>query len=165
MKKLTLLAVPAVAGALLMSGSAIAASENTTATVTIKTPISVTQTTPLTFGLIIPTIAGNTADVLLDHSNSASSGNATITGATSGAFNVAGAGTSSFILSGLGTVTMSNGTPADDMSLVLTSLPVAGTLALVGNNLAIAVGGTLSVGANQTSDDYTANYSVTVNYN
>jgi len=164
MKKLSILAVPAFAAVMAISASSFAATESTTASVTIKTPIAVTETTPMTFGTVIPTNAAATADVVLDFADGATSTNATITGASSGDFNVTGAGTSSFSLSGLGTVVMSNGTPADDMQLVLTSSVALGTQALSGGALPIAVGGTLTVGANQPSGAYTANYAVTVNY-
>lgn len=164
MKKLTLLAVPAFAAAMAMSASSYAASSGSTATVTIKTPISVAEDTPLAFGTVIPTVATNSASVVLDFADGTSgSTNATVTGATSGDFTVSGADSSSFVLSGLGTVQMTG--TGTDMPLTLTSSPAAGTLALSSGTLAIAVGGTLTVGANQASGAYTASYDVTVNYN
>ncbi|NQV99179.1 MAG: DUF4402 domain-containing protein [Rhodospirillales bacterium] len=163
MNKLNVLAVSVFAAATLISASAMAASVNSTATVTIKTPIAVAETTALSFGTVIPTVAANSATVVLDFSDSATSANATITGATSGDFNVTGAGSSAFTLSGLGTVQMTG--TGTDMPLVLSSSPAAGSLALSSGALPIVVGGSLTVGANQLSGAYTASYAVTVNYN
>lgn len=162
MKKCNVFAAPVFAAAMVMSASAIAATANSTATVTIKTPIAITETTALSFGTVIPTAAATPATVVLDHSDSATSADATITGATTGDFTVTGADNSAFTISGLGTVSMTGaGTP---MSLTLTSNPAAGSTNLSSGSATINVGGSLSVGANQQSGAYSASYAVTVNY-
>ncbi len=167
MKSLTALAVSSFALVSLFSVSANAASGAGTASVIIKTPISIAETTAMNVGTVIPTNAAASATVVLDFANAASSSNATITGATSGVFTVSGAGTSSFALSTLGTVTLTDqdGNSGADMIMTLSSSPAAGSLALVSGSLPITIGGSLAVGANQVSSGYQGTYNVTVDYN
>ena len=163
MKKFSLIAVPAFAVAALLSLSVNAASVTSTATVTIKAPITITETTAMSFGTVIPNAVGTAATVVLGTTNNASSGDATITGAASGEYAVTGAGTAAYTLSGLTSTTMT-GTGAA-MALTFTSSPAIGASALVSGAATILVGGSLAVGANQLSGDYTGSYDVTVNYN
>jgi len=165
MKALKLLAVPAFAIASLASASSYAATASGTATVTIQAPIAIAQTTPMAVGTVIHDDQGLAGTATLDAATGAIGGtNTTTTGATRGVFTVTGASDVSFTLSALGTATFTNGTPAEDMLMTLTSDPAAGALTLTGGSVGINVGGSLPLAANQPTGAYTGTYSVVVNY-
>lgn len=155
--------------------SANAADATATASATIITPISIVKATNLSFGNIAAGTAAGTVVM-------APAGTRTVTG-TNGPTLPASTGTVSaatFNITGLvgmtfsitlpaSAITLSNGTPANDMTLnTFTSTPtVAAGGTLTGGTALLSVGGTLSVGANQAAGTYnsTSDLTVTVNYN
>jgi len=149
---------------LLHHGIANAADGVGAAEASIVQSAQVQEQTRLNFGQIIPSMTAGT--VTID-----SSGNVTVTGGHQvlgnssilGAFNILGSGgqnvTVTLPTSGF-TIKHSNG--VDQMNVALQPFNVPSQL--TNGTGSFTVGGTLSVGANQTPGVYLGNYTVTVTY-
>lgn len=141
--------------------SANAADATGAATATIVTPIAIVQAADLGFGTIAPTASAGT--VTIDNTGARTSDAnvellSTNTG-SAGQFTVSGEGTSSFSTS-VANVSLTG--PGTAMPVVFTN---DAPTALTGGAATINVGGTLTVGANQTAGAYTGDVVVTVAYN
>ena len=172
MKKLLL----AAAAATVFATPAFAAPGDTanadgTATATVIAPISITHDAgaALAFGTIITGTAAGTVTVTTAGSASAGGDAKLAAGSTNSAdaFTVDGQANRTFTISATdGTVDGTSGdalTNGASMSFT-TDVAASGTLNASGTT-AVAVGGELSVGANQDAGDYEGTYNVTVAYN
>ncbi len=146
--------------------AAHAASATANSTVTILAPVTITKTADLVFGTVS---AGTTAGTVVMSTAGARSvtGGAVLSSTATGnaaAFNLTGNANSTYAIT-LPTSTTLAG-PGTSMTLnTFTSNPsTTGTFNGSGS-ATLAVGGTLSIGANQTAGSYTGSFSVTVDYN
>jgi hypothetical protein len=168
----TLLSAGVIAGTVASAGAAFAGTQNSASTTAsagarIITPISITKTTDLNFGDVV---AGSSAGsvVLTTAAARSSTGGTTLgngTGVAAAAFTVAGQASSTYAIT-LPASTVSITSGANSMTVDnFTSNPAGtGTLS-TGGSQALAVGGTLNVGASQATGSYTGTFTVTVNYN
>jgi len=152
---------------ILMSGSAFASNVSALAKATIIAPITVSETTQMSFGDISPDQLIATT-VTLDTANGVTSGNgAGLAGGVvaSGAFSVSGFGALGFAITlpGNGVVTLAG--PGVAMAVDNFTDSLGGTGSLSAGAATFTVGAVLTVGANQTAGNYSGNYTVTVNYN
>ena len=166
-RKILVATTAGLVGLSVMSGSAMASSVSATANATIIAPISVSETTQMSFGDISPDV-DNATTVQLDTADGVSSPDgAGIAGGTvaSGAFSVSGFGTLGFniTLPGNGVVTLTG--PGTAMSVDNFADSLTGSGSLSGGSATFTVGADLTVGANQTAGSYSGSYTVTVNYN
>ena len=158
MKKILILT-----GALILctkTGFAITATGN--ASVIIEQAITATQTQQMNFGIITPLASAGTA--ILSPAGAVSSGTLSFYGTPAAAeFSITAAPSTTL------TITYSNGTVTsggNNMTIdtfTSTSTPSLNTTDGTGA-LALLIGGTLHVGANQPSGTYTGTYTVTVSY-
>jgi hypothetical protein len=159
----------AAAASLVMLGSsnAFAASATGTANATIVAPLSISETTEMSFGDISPDADTATTVQLDDAGNVSSPDGAGLAGGTvdSGLFTVSGFGALTFdiTLPANGVVTLTGPGPAMAVDNFVDSGGGSGTLAA--GIATFTVGADLSVGANQTAGAYSGSYTVTVNYN
>jgi hypothetical protein len=159
-----------IVGTLLLAATGIAnaASDTSTATVTIENQaISLTNTQGLNFGTVLPYGRNGTVTVNANGQGSASSAYISDASAiTASAWDVTGVPGAPYAvtLPPNNTVTVSNGTE----TMTVTGFTAAGgtqqTLDAAGND-SFTVGATLKVGANQPAGVYTGTYNVTVSYN
>lgn len=155
-------AAGAVAAVALMSGQAMAASATGDASVTIATPIAVSQSTALSFGTVAVGATGGT--VVLDHASATTvTGDVSKLGGTiaSGAFLVTGLASQNFTVTVPASTTLTSG--ANSMTTTLTTDTASGSIG--GSGTTFHVGGTLTVAGGQATGTYNGTYSVTVNYN
>ena len=140
-----------------------------TATAVIVAPITITKTADLHFGDIVASAAGGT--VLLTPGNVITPTGVTIPPTaiphTVAAFNVTGTGTYGFDIDLPVSIELTNGTPADDMTVDNFVSSVGTSANLVAGALPFTVGATLTVNAAQPAGTYTntADFVVTVTYN
>ncbi|MFZ4402188.1 MAG: DUF4402 domain-containing protein [Bacteroidales bacterium] len=152
------------------------ATENTTAGAKIVAPISITETSALHFGTMA-VLAGSPGTCVLS-----TQGARTATGgvnlsaqtptAANAAYTVGGAISTTYAITLPSTITVSNGTPAQDMTinslLARTASAAAdgltGTLNGSGADT-FTIGGTLNVAAGQAAAAYSGTFNVTVAYN
>ncbi len=135
---------------------------NGTASVKILRSITVTKSTDLYFGKIVPSTAASTVTIAESGARTCGSGLSCYDTATSGSFVVNG--TSGEVVSvalDSNTTTLSDGGSNAMTVNLATSTTV---LPLTGGTGNFKVGGTLNVGANQKDGSYTGQYSVSVNY-
>ena len=154
--------VGAAIAALAMNASAAhAASATGTATAKILRQITLTKTSDLQYATIISGAAASTVGVSTAGAVSCGA-NLTCTGTTTAAnFNVQGTNGAVVLVGGDSSVTL-NGSLGGTMSSTLTYSAPNITLSATGGSF--QVGGTLSVGANQASGDYSGTFNVTANY-
>lgn len=154
-------AASVMAAAMVGASSAQAASGTGTATAKVLTPLTVTSTRDLAFGVIVPSTSANT--VVLTAAGARTCNVTTCVGTpTSGQFNVTGTAAQVVTIAGdAGPFTLSSGTNSMTVSGLTVS---AATATLTAGTASFTVGGTLNVGANQAEGDYTGSYTVTVNY-
>lgn len=153
------LAATAMASLGLGATAANAATANAEARATILSPVVVTNTSPLDYGLIAAGAGASTVAVSTAGARTCGAG-LVCTGATTAAnFTVVGVVGQTVSVSVPANVTLSAG--ANNMTSTLVSS--APTIILDGTD-GFSVGGTLSVGANQAAGAYTGNFTVTVNY-
>ena len=135
-----------------------------TSNATVVTTISLSLTSPLSFGSVVE---GDGPRVIA--SNAAPS----FVGATRGAFSVGGATTMSYRVAAIGNITLSG--PGTNMTISAIKGSCNGQVdallagGMTGCSLAsspdtLTIGGTLTIGATQTSGLYTGTYGVTVTY-
>ncbi|PIW25691.1 MAG: hypothetical protein COW30_18940 [Rhodospirillales bacterium CG15_BIG_FIL_POST_REV_8_21_14_020_66_15] len=159
MKKLSVLGA-VLAGGLFVGQAQAANSVNAGASVEIAAPISVTQDTALAFGNIGPSAASGTVAISLAGAQSVTGGVTALGGTVAaGAFSVTGANGASYSVSVPASVTLSG--PGTAMTATLNH---DGGGSLTAGTDTFNVGGTLSVGANQTAGSYSGTYTVSVDY-
>lgn len=174
MKKLSIV----IASLLVMtlSGNVMAqntATETSNASATIISPLTLTKTTDLLFGTIIPMSASGTVEIpAATGSNAAYTTVKTIAGnsTSASAFTLRGEeGTAYTItLPADGAIQLTKGTGAGAKTMNLkaftASIPITGS-SLIAAEQTLYVGATLEVEANQERGLYESEYSVTVDYN
>ncbi|MDH7973276.1 DUF4402 domain-containing protein [Sphingomonas sp. AR_OL41] len=154
-----------VAAALLVAATvspAYASSGNGTASVKILRAITVTKSSDLYFGKILPSATASTVAVAESGARTCGASLGCYDTATSGAFHVVG--TSGEIVSvslDSASTTLSDGA-SHSMTVNLATSTTA--LTLTGGAGDFKVAGTLNVGASQADGTYTGQYSVSVNY-
>lgn len=154
--------IGAAIAALTMNASAAqAASATGTAKAKILRQITLTNTSDLQYATVISGATAST--VAVSTSGAATCGTGlTCTGTTTAAnFNIAGTTGAVVVVGGDANVTL-NGSLGGTMTSTLTYS--ASTVTLAASAGSFQVGGTLSVGANQTAGDYSGTFNVTANY-
>ncbi len=142
------------------------ASANATAGARIIAPITLTKTTDLNFGDVVP--GSSTGTVVLTTGGAVSStGGVTLGNSTNVAaagFTVGGQGSETYAVTLPSSASITSG--ANTMTVgTFTSNPAGtGTLS-AGGSQTLNVGGTLNVGASQATGSYSGSFSVTVAYN
>jgi hypothetical protein len=152
------------------------ATENTTAGAKIVAPITINETSALHFGTMA-VLAGSPGTCVLSTqgARSATGGvnlSAQTPTAANAAYTVGGAISTTYAITLPSTITVSNGTPAQDMTinglLARTASAAAdgltGTLNGSGADT-FTIGGTLNVAAGQAAAAYSGTFNVTVAYN
>ena len=147
----------------------------TTAGANILEPITLTKNEVLNFGSMSVAIAIGGTCVLSTQGNRSATGGVSISpicpSATKAAFTVTGSpATATYVIMLPGTITVTNGTPAQDMLITpvarASAAVVDGTTGtLSGGSDTFTVGGTLNVAAAQPAVAYSGTFSVTVGYN
>jgi len=142
---------------------ATAASAGADVSVTIQKAVAIAKVMDLAFGAVSVTTAAGTATINAANGNTSFGGGVeVITGASRAEFSVTGEPNANVSI-GFSSPTATLTGPGSDMTVDLTSSNA--TPQLNGSGAAtIYVGGTLNVGANQTSGAYTGSFTVTANY-
>jgi hypothetical protein len=143
------------------SVSAMAATATGTASATVLTPIAIAAGTALNFGTLAGNASGGTVVVTAGGTRS-TTGTVVV---TSGAFSAG-----SFTVTGTGAATFGVTYPASfnvvsNANTMAVQVAGAATGTLANGTVALPVGGTLTVGANQAAGSYTGTYTMTVEYN
>lgn len=173
MNRLTKIALGAAAVAALASPAFAqsSATQSTTATTRIISPITLTKNSDLAFGTIVKPSSG-TNTVTIDASTGArtktGAGDAALATSTTGraAYTVGGEGGQGFSITVPATVDMSNG--SDNLTVTLTKTAATGSLSGTLGSAGTAtfgVGGSFDVASTTPSGNYTASFDVTVAYN
>jgi hypothetical protein len=151
----------AIAALAMNASAAHAASATGTAKAKILRQITLTNTSDLQYATVISGATAST--VAVSTSGAATCGTGlTCTGTTTAAnFNIAGTSGAVVVVGGDSSVTL-NGSLGGTMASSLTYSASTVTLGATGGSF--QVGGTLSVGANQTAGDYSGTFNVTANY-
>lgn len=154
-------AIAAVAAVALTGANALAGTTTGSASVTILSPITVTETAQLSFGSISSSATAGTVVVAPGGTVTYGGGVTNFGGgAVPAAFNISGTGNSAY-------------TVVTDTSTLLTSGANSMTVDQFTNNASgsltagadsFNIGATLNVGINQPDGVYTGTYNVTVNY-
>lgn len=159
----TAIAAIALSGTV-VAGQAYAASASGSASATIATPVSISETTALSFGTILADdTASSTIVVSSAGARSVGSGSAQLLGGTvsNAAFSVSGESGATYTISyTAGSLTG----PGTAMAVDTFTDDTSSTGTLTGGSDTFNVGATLTVGANQTAGSYSGSYTVTVNY-
>ena len=151
----------AIAALAMNAPAAHAASATGTATAKILRQITLTNTSALQYATIISGATASTVAVTTAGARTCGAG-LTCTGTTTAAnFDVQGTSGAVVLVGGDSSVTL-NGSLGGTMASTLTYSAANITLGTTGGSF--QVGGTLSVGANQTAGDYTGTFNVTANY-
>ncbi len=135
------------------------------ATAVIFTPLTIATTVPMDFGSLAST-SGGTLVLGTDNSVTPSAGVTVIGGTpTAASFTVTGISGATYSMSIPASIVLTNGTPADDMTVDAITNTSTGNL--TGGTETFRVGGTLNVAAAQPAGTYTntTDLTVTVNYN
>jgi Mat/Ecp fimbriae major subunit len=153
-----------MAAVTLTATSAHAANATGTAKAKILRQITLTNTSDLQFATVISGATASTVAVSTAGAATCGAG-LTCTGTTTAAnFNIQGTTNAVVLVGGDSAVTL-NGSLGGTMTAALSYSATSVTLANAGpTGGAFQVGGTLSVGANQTSGDYEGIFNVTANY-
>lgn len=123
---------------------------------TVVGPLSIANTFPMRFGAFS---SGSTAGTIT--TNGVTTGGVSlVTLGSPGTYNVAGTPNASFDITAPNSVTLTNGSASMTAAIVV---PTASALDAQGNR-AFNITGTLSVGANQPTGNYTGSFPMTVNY-
>ena len=151
----------AIAALAMNASAAQAASTTGTAKAKILRQITLTNTSDLQYATIISGATASTVAVSTAGARTCGA-NLTCTGTSTAAnFNVAGTDGAVVLVGGDSSVTL-NGSLGGTMTSTLTYSSANITLSPTGGSF--QVGGTLSVGANQASGDYSGTFNVTANY-
>jgi len=151
----------ALAAFAMNASAAHAASATGTAKAKILRQITLTNTSDLQYATVISGATASTVAVSTAGAATCGAG-LTCTGTTSAAnFNIAGTNGAVVLVGGDASVTL-NGSLGGTMTSSLSYSATSVTLGATGGSF--QVGGTLSVGANQASGDYSGTFNVTANY-
>lgn len=151
----------AIAALSMNASAAQAASATGTAKAKILRQITLTNTSDLQYATIISGATASTVAVSTAGARTCGA-NLTCTGTSTAAnFNIAGTDGAVVLVGGDANVTL-NGSLGGTMTSSLTYSTASVTLGTTGGSF--QVGGTLSVGANQASGDYSGTFNVTANY-
>ncbi|SNS91578.1 protein of unknown function [Sphingopyxis indica] len=151
----------AIAALALNASAAQAATATGTAKAKILRQITLTNTSDLQYATVISGATASTVQVSTAGARTCGSG-LTCTGtATAANFNIAGTDGALVDVSGDANVTLT-GSLGGTMTSTLSYSAASVTLGATGGSF--QVGGTLSVGANQTAGDYSGTFNVTANY-
>ncbi|OHD07363.1 MAG: hypothetical protein A3E77_04565 [Sphingopyxis sp. RIFCSPHIGHO2_12_FULL_65_19] len=151
----------AIAAFAMNASAAHAASATGTATAKILRQITLTKTSDLQYATIISGATASTVAVSTAGAATCGAG-LTCTGTTTaGSFDVQGTSGAVVLVGGDSSVTL-NGSLGGTMTSTLSYSAPNITLGATGGSF--QVGGTLSVGANQASGDYSGSFNVTANY-
>ncbi|MGB3846889.1 MAG: DUF4402 domain-containing protein [Sphingopyxis sp.] len=151
----------ALAAFAMNASAAHAASATGTAKAKILRQITLTNTSDLQYATVISGATASTVAVSTAGAATCGAG-LTCTGTTSAAnFNIAGTNGAVVLVGGDSSVTL-NGSLGGTMTSSLSYSATSVTLGATGGSF--QVGGTLSVGANQASGDYSGTFNVTANY-
>ena len=151
----------AIAALAMNASAANAASATGTAKAKILRQITLTNTSDLQYATVISGATASTVAVSTAGAATCGAG-LTCTGTTTAAnFNIAGTSGAVVLVGGDSSVTL-NGSLGGTMTSSLTYSASNVTLSATGGSF--QVGGTLSVGANQASGDYSGTFNVTANY-
>ncbi|PKH66999.1 hypothetical protein CXF59_13950 [Flavobacterium sp. ALD4] len=167
MKKITLLAILAIAA---FSNNANAQSTaSATAAATIVTPIAISNTAPMSFGNVAVTGTGGTV-VLLAGGGRNSTGGLTLPTTkgkvTAASFNVTGTAEYAYYVKlPTGPVELTGTSDSDKMGVTDFTSSLLGDGNLKDGTQTFTVGATLNVKDNQVAGAYTGSFNVTVNYN
>jgi hypothetical protein len=159
-------------GALLLAAPAAFAQSSATvanvpATARIYKPITLAQTSGLSFGDIFPSAAAGTVTLTPAGVRSATGGATLGTTGTSNAaaFNVTGKKNATYVITfAAPSVLLSSPGGVDMVVNAFTTTAGSGTLSATGTQ-SFNVGATLAVGINQLDGDYAGTFGVTVTYN
>lgn len=176
MKKFLFLFVTFIILGSLSSQVMAQATESTAASAVIITPITITETAPLHFG-VMSVLSGTAGTCILSTTGvrTATAGvnlSAQAPLATNAAYTVGGAINTTYAITLPVTSVVTNGTPAEDMTIstwlarsdAAGADGPAGTLSATGADT-FTVGATLTVAAAQPPGTYTGTFDVTVAYN
>jgi len=136
-----------------------------TSSATIVTPIAITNSSDLAFGLLSPTAIAGTVNLTDVESTVRSSTNVTLLGTlpiSSAKYTITGETGALYGINIPATISLT----ATGGTMIITtdqSLLTTGNIMTAGNNF-LYVGGTLAVGASQAPGAYSASYDVTVTY-
>lgn len=151
----------AIAALAMNASAAQAASATGTAKAKILRQITLTNTRDLDYATVISGATASTVAVSTAGAATCGAG-LTCTGTTTSAnFDIAGTNGAVVVVGGDSSVTL-NGSLGGTMTSSLTYSAATVTLGATGGSF--QVGGTLSVGANQTAGDYAGTFNVTANY-
>lgn len=151
----------AIAALAMNASAAQAATATGTAKAKILRQITLTNTSDLQFATIISGATASTVAVSTAGAATCGAG-LTCTGTTTAAnFDIQGTSGAVVLVGGDSSVTL-NGSLGGNMTAALTYSATNVTLSATGGSF--KVGGTLSVGANQASGDYSGTFNVTANY-
>ena len=157
--------VAAVATGFAAPASAQSNSATANSSVSIIVPISITNSTALLFGTVAKPLTGSgtVAVNAVTGARTVGGGVAAMTSTTGRAtFAVSGDTTRAFTATVPASFTLGNGTPADNITVTLTSdVPAA----LAAGAATIGVGGSFSLASTQTVGAYTGTFDVSVAYN
>lgn len=153
-----------VAGAALFSQQAVAADVETDAGAKIIAPLQIANTTALYFGTIAPSLTAD--DTVVVNAAGAKTCGSELTcltdDHTAAAFNVTGEADHSYTIDLPTQIQLSNGA---DGSMTVDGFAGSQETGTLSNGAdSFSVGGTLSVGANQATGEYTGTFIVTVEY-
>lgn len=150
---------------ILVAGSepAYAASATGGATVKILQAITVTKSSDLDFGKIVPSASASTVAIAEDSTRTCGAGLSCYGTTAAGAFDITGsAGESVTVAIDNPNITLSDG-GSNSMAVALNTTTTGLTLSGAGAG-SFKVAGTLNVGANQAAGVYSGQYSVSVSY-
>ncbi len=132
-------------------------------TATLGAPISISNTTSLEFGRLVPT--GTAGTVTVTPAGARSAINVDLLGGTVGAagFSVTGEGSQAYAITLPSSATLTSG--GNTMTVDTFAHDAGGSPALSSGSDSFNVGATLQVGGSQAAGAYSGTYAVTVNYN
>lgn len=152
----------ALTAALAATAPAHAQSATGDVSVRVLQAITVTKSSDLSFGKVLPASAPSTVAIAEDGTRTCGTGLKCFGTTTSGGFNVtASTGETVSVSIDTPSITLSNG-GSQTMGVTLNSS--TRTMSLPSGSGSFRVGGTLSVGANQAAGNYSGQYTVSVAY-
>ncbi len=160
--RLSLLAA-LLAGAGMVSTSAMAATAVGTANATVLTPIAITAGTALDFGTFAALTGGSV--IIAAAGGRSATGTVFLSPGNAGSpasFNVTGDGALTFAVTYPGSFNVTHTNTINTMAVTVTG---AATGALVAGAATLPVGGTLTVASGQLAGSYSGTYTMTVEYN
>ena len=145
----------------------------TVATTQILAPLGLTQTSILNFGKLTTSASSGSCELTTAGANVSGGLFNYPSSPTNAAYNVTGEKNKAYTITLPTTITVSNGTPLQDMTIsALTARclstaadGIVGTIDATSGTDSFKVGGTLTVAANQPAAVYTGSFDVTVAYN